>query len=124
MVANLDQRNRFGMLETSVDYSADPALKQRMDEIQSHVTQVFEQMGASITDKPSVSWRADHAACTCRMSKDPKDGVVDPNLKVHGIDNLYVCSNAVFCSLGAVNPTLTLTALALRLADHLKGNQT
>jgi choline dehydrogenase-like flavoprotein len=53
------------------------------------------------------------------MSDDPKEGVVDSNLKVHGTENVYVCSNASFSSLGAVNPTLTLTALSLRLAKHL-----
>jgi choline dehydrogenase-like flavoprotein len=53
------------------------------------------------------------------MSADAASGVVDADLMVHGTDNLFVCSNAVFPSLGAINPTLTLTALALRLGDHL-----
>ncbi len=62
-----------------------------------------------------------HASGTCRMGKSPEIGVVDENLRVHGVDNLYVCSNAVFPSGSAVNPTLTLTALALRLGDHFCG---
>jgi len=53
------------------------------------------------------------------MADDPAQGVVDRNLKVHGVWNVYVCSNGSFSSLGAVNPTLTLTALSLRLAQHL-----
>jgi len=64
-----------------------------------------------------------HASGTCRMSRTPEDGVTDGDLRVHGMDNLYVCSNAVFPSVGAVNPTLTLTALAFRLADHLAGGR-
>lgn len=60
-----------------------------------------------------------HASGTCRMGADPGEGVTDSNLRVFGTDNLYVCSNAVFPSIGAVNPTLTLTAVAFRLADHL-----
>lgn len=44
---------------------------------------------------------------------------VDARLAVHDMDNLFVCSNAVFPSIAAVNPTLTLAALALRLAEHL-----
>jgi choline dehydrogenase-like flavoprotein len=76
-------------------------------------------MGAKLTGAPTISWRADHAACTCRMSDDPRQGVTDRNLRVHGVDNLYVCSNAVFPNIGSVNPTLTLTALALRLGEHL-----
>jgi choline dehydrogenase-like flavoprotein len=47
------------------------------------------------------------------------DGVVDENLRVHGTENLYVCSNAVFPTGSAVNPTLALTAMSMRLGDHL-----
>jgi len=60
-----------------------------------------------------------HAASTCRMSNSDADGVVDPNLQVHGTDKLYVCSNAVFPSVAAANPSLTVSALAVRLAEHL-----
>ena len=66
-----------------------------------------------------ISWRADHAACLTRMSDSSKTGGVDKNLKIFDVDNLYVLSNASFSSLGAVNPTLTLTALSLKLSDHL-----
>jgi choline dehydrogenase-like flavoprotein len=54
------------------------------------------------------------------MSEDPRAGVVDSRLKVHGIANLYVASCAVFPTLGSGNPTLTMMALCARLADHLK----
>jgi choline dehydrogenase-like flavoprotein len=47
--------------------------------------------------------------------------VVDAQCRVHGTDNLYVAGSSVFPSGGYANPTLTLVALALRLADHLKG---
>jgi choline dehydrogenase-like flavoprotein len=60
-----------------------------------------------------------HASGTCRMGRTPAEGVTDAELRVHGTDNVWVCSNAVFPSIGAVNPTLTLTALAFRLADRL-----
>ena len=54
------------------------------------------------------------------MSQDPDSGVVDPDCKVHGIDNLYLAGASVFPSGGAHQPTLTIAALALRLADHLR----
>jgi len=54
-----------------------------------------------------------------RMGTDPQTSVVDPDLKVHGIDNLYVASCAVFPAGGSSNPTFTLMALTLRLAIHL-----
>ncbi|WP_263380245.1 aldo/keto reductase [Granulicella paludicola] len=55
-----------------------------------------------------------------RMSSDPRLGIVDVNLKVHGVENLYVCSSSVFPTGGFSNPTLTILALATRLGDHLR----
>ncbi|MEA2572653.1 MAG: hypothetical protein QOI24_4654 [Acidobacteriota bacterium] len=118
-VTNLPKLNHMGMPETIVDYTKDSGFDDRMKELQLIVTRIFVAMGATLTDKPSISWRADHAASTCRMSVDEKQGVVDANLRVHGTENLYVCSNATFPNIGSVNPTLTLTALSLRLGDHL-----
>jgi choline dehydrogenase-like flavoprotein len=54
------------------------------------------------------------------MSTDPRLGVVDENCKVHGVSNLYIASSAVFPTSGYANPTLTVVALACRLADHIK----
>lgn len=62
---------------------------------------------------------ADHSMGTTRMHADPKKGVVDPQCRVHGIANLYMAGSSVFPTSGFSNPTLTLIALALRLADRL-----
>jgi choline dehydrogenase-like flavoprotein len=61
-----------------------------------------------------------HHMGTTRMHRDPRQGVVDPDGRVHGLANLYVAGSSVFPTSGAANPTLTVVALALRLADHLK----
>ncbi len=61
-----------------------------------------------------------HHMGTTRMAEDPKKGVVDANCKVHGLANLYVAGAACYATSGAPNPTLTLTALSLRLSDYLK----
>ncbi len=61
-----------------------------------------------------------HHMGTTRMHEDPKRGVVDPQLRVHGIENLFVTGSSVFPTSGAANPTFTIVALTLRLADHLK----
>jgi choline dehydrogenase-like flavoprotein len=61
-----------------------------------------------------------HHMGTTRMAKDERQGVVDSTCKVHNVDNLYVAGSSVFPTSGNINPTLTLVALALRLADHLK----
>ena len=62
---------------------------------------------------------ARHHMGTTRMHEDPREGVVDADCRVHGIDNLYVAGASVFPTSGVANPTLTLLALAIRLADHL-----
>jgi choline dehydrogenase-like flavoprotein len=57
---------------------------------------------------------------TTRTHRDPALDVVDENCRVHTVANLYVAGSSVFPTGGACNPTLTIVALALRLADHLK----
>jgi choline dehydrogenase-like flavoprotein len=57
---------------------------------------------------------------TTRMHPDPRQGVVDANCRVHGLHNLFIAGASVFPTGGAANPTLTLIALSLRLADYLK----
>jgi choline dehydrogenase-like flavoprotein len=54
------------------------------------------------------------------MGTDPKQSVVDANCKVHGLANLYCAGSSCYTTAAAVNPTLTLVALTLRLSDHLK----
>jgi choline dehydrogenase-like flavoprotein len=65
---------------------------------------------------------AHHHAGTTRMSVDPRWGVVDEDCRVHGTDNLYVAGSSVFPTAGFANPTLTIAALAIRLADCLEAN--
>ena len=62
---------------------------------------------------------AHHHAGTTRMHADPRGGVVDADGRVHGTDNLYAAGASVFPTAGFANPTLTVVALALRLAERL-----
>jgi choline dehydrogenase-like flavoprotein len=79
-------------------------------------------LGKVIVDESQgVDPNAHHHAGTTRMSSSPRDGVVDPGGRVHGVTNLYVAGASVFPTSGFANPTLTLVALAIRLADRLKG---
>jgi choline dehydrogenase-like flavoprotein len=61
-----------------------------------------------------------HHMCPTRMADDPSQGVVDSNCRVHGINNLFVAGSAVFSSGGVATPTFTITALAIRLAEHIE----
>jgi len=60
-----------------------------------------------------------HQAGTTRMSASPADGVVDQNLAVHGVPNVYVASSSAFVTAGQANSTFMIVAFAVRLADHL-----
>jgi choline dehydrogenase-like flavoprotein len=68
-------------------------------------------------DQISGGW---HHMGTTRMHTDPKYGVVDENCRVHGISNLFIAGPSVFPTSGYANPSLTIIALAERLADHIK----
>jgi choline dehydrogenase-like flavoprotein len=61
-----------------------------------------------------------HQAGTLRFGTDPNTSVLDVNCKAHGLDNLYVTDASFFPSIGAVNPTLTIIANALRVAEHIR----
>jgi choline dehydrogenase-like flavoprotein len=61
-----------------------------------------------------------HQAGTLRFGTDPQTSVLDLNCKAHALDNLYVTDASFFPSIGAVNPTLTIIANALRVAEHLR----
>jgi len=64
---------------------------------------------------------AKHHLGTTRMHSAPKQGVVDPECKVHGIANLYIAGSSVFPTSGCANPTFTIIALTLKLADQING---
>lgn len=97
-------RMRFARAEGFIDASAQRLL---------WMVNVIREMGLTVSNFGVQPQRGDRVASTCRMTRSPAEGVVDENLRVHGLDNLYICSNAVFPSGAAVNPTLTLTALTV-----------
>lgn len=63
---------------------------------------------------------AHHHAGTTRMHHDPAGGAVDPDGRVHCLENLYVAGSSAFPTAGFANPTLTVIALAVRLAERLQ----
>ena len=69
---------------------------------------------------PRFTYGGSHHMGTTRMHNNPREGVVDSNLKLHGCSNLFILGSSVFPTGGGVNPTLTIIALASRLAKHLR----
>jgi len=70
---------------------------------------------------PPLITSSNHHMGGARMSSDPKKGVVNADCRVHSIENLYIAGSAVFPTSGYANPTLTIVALSLKLAEHLRG---
>ena len=64
-----------------------------------------------------------HVLGTCRMGTDPERSVVDPGCRSHDVDNLWICDGSVLPTVGAVNPSLTIQALATRAARLLLKGQ-
>ena len=82
-------------------------------------TRFFDRNAAFAGDRDAqlVLWH--HHMGTTRMHSSEKRGVVDANCQVHGVNNLFIAGSSVFPTSGSANPTLTIIALALRLADHV-----
>jgi choline dehydrogenase-like flavoprotein len=99
-----------------------PEDQQRLEGLRRIVTEAFAASGLGRVerthDRPPDP-NAHHHAGTTRMSADPAEGVVDPDGRMHGLENVYCAGASVFPGAGFANPTLTIVALALRLAAHL-----
>ncbi|MDN5924929.1 MAG: GMC family oxidoreductase, partial [Xanthomonadales bacterium] len=84
------------------------------DDVHAHLLERTLYLGKSIAEAGTA-----HQAGTARFGSDPKTSVLDLNCKAHELDNLYLVDASFFVSIGAVNPTLTIIANALRVADHI-----
>jgi choline dehydrogenase-like flavoprotein len=78
----------------------------------------LSKIGATGVHEIEVTWSR-HLQGACRMGVNPRTSVVDRDLRVHDCQNLYLCGSEVFVTGGGMQPTLTIVALALRLADAI-----
>jgi choline dehydrogenase-like flavoprotein len=112
---------RYDLPKMQIRFSRPDSLKfmETVEDAQDALFECLRHLGYRREKTRIEDPRGDHASGACRMGIGPDSSVTDKNLAVHGIDNLFVCSNAVLPNAAAVNPTLTLAALALRLGSHL-----
>ena len=92
-------------------------LKSMLNHLGMHPNYLIPRHAYLKTDIPIAG--CGHQSGTCRFGKDPKTSVLDTNCKTHEVDNLYVVDTSFFPSIGAVNPSLTAIANAIRVGDHL-----
>ncbi|WP_436902693.1 GMC family oxidoreductase [Halovenus halobia] len=116
-----DQTDDHGNPVPDVHWTVDDrALRtiERANEIQG---EILTELGAEISWQvgPDETGPAYHHMGTTRMGTDPGDSVVDSTGRTHDLANCWIASSSVFPTGGAVNPTLTIAALALRTADHI-----
>ena len=103
--------------------------KEYLNSLEKGISQVLQLLGDIVSSHSIyVGWQeylssSAHHSGTARMHADPKLGVCNSDGRVYGITNLYVCDGSIIPASGSSNTGLTIAALALRLADYLKGNE-
>ena len=121
------ERDRFGQPLPSVRWKWDDLTRRSARRAQQILTALFSRSGVGTLNMPEDDpppipnpEGVNHHIGTTRMHVDPRHGVVDENCQVHGISNLFVTGSSVFPTGGYANPTLTIVAMAIRLADHVR----
>ena len=123
-----DERDALGLRRVAVNWHVSDADRRNAFEIEKLLgievgRTGLGRMRLSMGDNgdwPPDMYGDEHHIGTTRMHRDPAAGVVDADCRVHGIGNLYIAGSSVFPNCGSANPTLTIIALSLRLADHIR----
>ena len=123
------ERDQLGLNRVRLDWRLDPLVTRTLRRVHQILDEELRraQLGRVDIQDPgdegsplsNRSWCWHHMGTT-RMDPDPKRGVVDEHCRVHGIANLFIAGSSVFPTAGSDTPTVTIVALAIRLADRLK----
>lgn len=123
-----DKKDSLGLFRVSLDWQINELDKRTIKTLAIETAKEFARLDLGrvklkeyiLSDEIEEKLGAHcHQMGTTRMAKLEKDGVVDMNSKVFGVNNLYIAGSSVFPTGGGVNPTLTIVQLSLRLAEHL-----
>jgi choline dehydrogenase-like flavoprotein len=127
-----DSRDSLGVFRTRLDWQIADREVYSIRTLVEHATKALDGIGRVIADPDLMALDpAFKAKCGdgyhhmggMRMSTSPQTGIVDLDLCLQGMENGYICSSAVFPSSGYSNPTHTVLALAIRLADYLNQHE-
>jgi choline dehydrogenase-like flavoprotein len=131
-----DERDAFGLPRIALDWRFLDVDKRSLQVLMGALDRELRRLSlgraeaSAWLEEGGTAWEVDplisnhpvggyHHMGTTRMAVSPRDGVVDPDCRVHGLGNLYIAGSSVFPTSGWANPTLTILALTLRLGDHL-----
>lgn len=124
-VALSPELDALGMPRTRLEWRVNPADLAAVSGWLEVLDEDMTALGLGRVVSHDEDWReriigGPHHMGTTRMSSDPRRGVVDADCRVHSVDNLYIAGSSVFTTSGHANPTFSMLALALRLADTLR----
>ena len=107
-----------------IHWSLDERTRRTLERANEIQRSILEELGADIGWQvgPEDTGPAYHHMGTTRMGTDPTESVVDPCLRTHDLDNCWLVGSSVFPTGGAMNPTLTIAALALRAAEGIESS--
>ena len=128
-----ESKDRFGLKKATLNWIFSPLERRTIDVLIQYVAKQFSSQGEGVIkidyaltsdrDNLPLDLRGGHHhSGTTRMSDSANTGVVDADLKVFGVDNLYIVGSSVFPTNGWVNPTYTIIALSCRLAKHFESS--
>jgi choline dehydrogenase-like flavoprotein len=122
-----DRRDQFDMPLLQVDWKVSDDDLDSIYRHQAILDRTFRRSKVGVIGSwlaherptPTMIGNAHHLGTT-RMHRNERMGVVNEDSRVHGVGNLYIAGSSVFPTGGYANPTLTIIALAIRLADHIR----
>jgi choline dehydrogenase-like flavoprotein len=124
------ERDQLGQRRLQVHYGVSGDDRARIRRSMTLIGEEFDRLGYGtvvVDDAARIDDMAftdgTHQMGLLRMAHSPRDGVVDAECRVHGSANLFVAGSAVFPTAGAVGPTLTIAALACRVADRVAADR-
>jgi len=113
------KKDIYGVPLPHIHYRVDDYARRGMLQAQKDHQEIFTHLQASEIHHATDFFGAGHIMGTCRMGADPRQSVVDAQLRSHDHDNLYILGSSVFPTGGTANPTLTIAALSLRTAEAI-----
>ncbi len=117
------ETDAFGMKRIQVEHRYRKADHDRLQSLVRRARKILRAAGALATHVWPIS-SFSHAVGTLRMGNEAKDAPVGPTGRVRGLDNLFVTDGSTFPASGGVNPSLTIAAGALRIAEGIVNRRT
>jgi len=118
---NWQRLDPLGLPLPYVDYNLHAYTEKGIKIWRAYTEKLIQHLGAEITAS-TLTLSSHHPSGTTRMGHDNKDSVVNEHCQSHDHKNLYIIGSSVFPTQGTANPTLTIAALSLRLAQYIKKN--